>query len=45
MIPAELHERAIRGEILGPQDFIDYFQAHPDAEGAVFWQQLGTDGR
>lgn len=45
MIPAELLERMMRGESLGPQAFIDHFRAHPDAEGAVVWQQLDADGR
>jgi hypothetical protein len=45
MIPAEFFERMMGGESLGPQDFVDYFRAHPDAEGAAIWQQLGTDGR
>jgi hypothetical protein len=44
-IPAELHARAMRGEVVGPQELIDYFRAHPDAEGAAFWQQLDVDGR
>ena len=44
MIPAELFERIMRGESLGPQDFLEYFRAHPDAEGAAFWQHLGADG-
>ena len=45
MIPTELFERMTRGESLGPQDFIDYFRTHPDAEGAAIWQQLDADSR
>lgn len=45
MIPAVLFERMMRGESLGPRDFIEYFRAHPEAEGAAVWQQLGVEGR
>ncbi|WP_242625327.1 DUF4240 domain-containing protein [Krasilnikovia cinnamomea] len=36
-LPDELLERAIREGGLGPQDIIEYFRDHPNAEGAARW--------